>query len=505
MNLETKGFVKYKKLFIAAVFIIFLVGAGVRFYDLTDIPLDFHPTRQLHSALIARGMYYENLSTAPGWQRETAVGQWKAEGLIEPPIMERLAAWTYQLVGNDYLWIPRIYAIVFWLVGGIALLLLTRELTDENGAVAALLFYLISPYSAQASRAFQPESLMVAMIIFALWAIIRWERSGTWKWAVTAGLLGGAAIFVKSVAVFPIAFAFAVVVSIKSGSVKKLVSSAQIWGIAVLAVIPYGLYHIYGVYINGEMQSQFSLRFFPQLWSDPGFWLRWDGMIEKVIGHVFFLSAILGIFLLKKKQDRVFLLALFAGYFVYGMALSYHISTHDYYQLPLVPVVAIGLAAAASALISALQGKPWLFTSALVAVFGYYLVINAWDVRTTLKRSDYRQEEQFWIHIGELFKPQDSIIGITQDYGYRMAYWAWRSPIHWMTSADFAVRELAGQEFDMEAYFYEQIEGRTHFLVTQMSELDHQPKIKQLLNDHFPVIEQTDDYILYDLQHPINP
>ena len=45
----------------AIIILAVVLGITVRFYDLTDAPLDFHPTRQLHSALIARGMYYENL------------------------------------------------------------------------------------------------------------------------------------------------------------------------------------------------------------------------------------------------------------------------------------------------------------------------------------------------------------------------------------------------------------------------------------------------------------
>ncbi|MGW8250224.1 MAG: hypothetical protein ACWGO1_06250 [Anaerolineales bacterium] len=41
-----------------------LAGAlALRFYDLTDQPIDFHPTRQLRGAIIARGMYYDMLPT----------------------------------------------------------------------------------------------------------------------------------------------------------------------------------------------------------------------------------------------------------------------------------------------------------------------------------------------------------------------------------------------------------------------------------------------------------
>ena len=41
-----------------AVLLILAAGLALRLFDLTDQPLDFHPTRQLRSAIIERGMYY---------------------------------------------------------------------------------------------------------------------------------------------------------------------------------------------------------------------------------------------------------------------------------------------------------------------------------------------------------------------------------------------------------------------------------------------------------------
>ena len=52
---------------------MFAVGIGLRLYDLTDPPIDFHPTRQLRGALIARGMYYEMLPNPDPQLREDAI------------------------------------------------------------------------------------------------------------------------------------------------------------------------------------------------------------------------------------------------------------------------------------------------------------------------------------------------------------------------------------------------------------------------------------------------
>ena len=56
-------FASSRLLLTCTVILLFGLGLAVRLFDVTDLPLDFHPTRQLLSALKARGMYDQ---TAPG-------------------------------------------------------------------------------------------------------------------------------------------------------------------------------------------------------------------------------------------------------------------------------------------------------------------------------------------------------------------------------------------------------------------------------------------------------
>ena len=113
------------------------LGLLIRLYDLDDLPLDFHPTRQLHSLIIARGMYYQNLDDAPSWQREFAITEWQEEDQIELPIMESLVASGYRLVGQEDLRLPRILAISLWMIGGLGLFLLIFDMLGFAGALAA--------------------------------------------------------------------------------------------------------------------------------------------------------------------------------------------------------------------------------------------------------------------------------------------------------------------------------------------------------------------------------
>lgn len=500
-------FAPRKIFFWLTLLVVFGLGLAIRLYDLTDAPLDFHATRQLHSVLKARGMYYQNLESVPDWQRQMAVQQWQAEALIEPQILERLTATTYQVVGGEYLFIPRLYSILFWMLGGVALFALARDLAGVDGAVIALIYYLILPYAALASRAFQPDPLMTMMIILALWAANRWRRTPTWGWTVAAGLLGGLAILVKAVAVFFIAGAFTGLVLAGRG-LRAALRDRKVWLMAALAIIPYAIYHYYGVYVVGRLGSQFNLRFFPNLWLDPVWYLRWNGELSSVAGFEWYLISLLGCFLARRPEQRALLLGAWAGYLVYGFTLPHHIATHDYYHLPLVPIVALGLAGAVELVLRSLRGPKILLYAAVIGVTLFAMTIKAWDVRVALKRMDYRSEVVFWQKLGERLGAGASAIGLTQDYGYRLAYWGWVNARNWMYAADFSYRELAGQTFDssgIEEMFYETIEGKDYFVVTVFDELERQPVLKRLLYDNYPILDESDDYVIFDLRHPPQP
>ena len=187
-----------RKSLIFALTLAFILAIGIRFYDLTDLPLDFAPTRQLFSALKARGMYYAMLpanSDIPQWQKDLAIHQWKTMQAIEPTVIETITALTYRVV-DEHLWIARIYSSLFWVLAGILLFLLAKELAGASGAFISLLFYLFLPYGVIASRTFQPDPLMVALVVAGAWATYRWANVRIWKWAVAAGILNGLAIFV---------------------------------------------------------------------------------------------------------------------------------------------------------------------------------------------------------------------------------------------------------------------------------------------------------------------
>ncbi len=173
---QNTSFFASRAAWITALLVILVLGFTIRLYDLTDLPLDFHSTRQLLSALKARGMYYQTLSAddVPAEQRSFAIQQWKFRASVEPEFFERVVAFTYQFTGEQ-VWVARIYSSLFWMIGAVFLFLLARDLTSTDGALAATAFYVFLPYAVIASRSFQPDPLMVMLIIIFWWAVYKWS------------------------------------------------------------------------------------------------------------------------------------------------------------------------------------------------------------------------------------------------------------------------------------------------------------------------------------------
>jgi hypothetical protein len=126
------------------------------------------------------------------------------------------------------------------------------------------------------------------------------------------------------------------------------------------------------------------------------------------------------------------------------------------------------------------------------------LFASLWDVRSTLKSVDYRPDAQMWQEIAETAEGYN-LAGLTQDYGSRLAYWGWLPLTSWPTFGDLNYHhDLRGAQNDFEEQFEELALKKDLFIVTDFEELDRQPFLKEKLAQ-FPVFDQGEKYIIYDL------
>ena len=485
-----------------ALVLIFGVAFAIRLYDLTDLPLDFHPTRQLVSFIKARGLYYETQPNGvPTWKLETAIRMAKLKADVEPVVFEQLVAFTYRFTGEQ-IWIARIYSSLFWLIGGVFLFMLARRFVSFEGALVATTYYLIFPYAIIGSRSFQPDPLMVMLTLAFWWTFARWIRSPLWINVLLAGLLGGLAIFIKfSAAFFVIGGALGLVLS--RFTFRDLLRNVQVWIVALLGALPASMYLIYGIFIRGDLASQFKGRFVPALLLSPYNYLQWETKANMAACGIFIMLGLLGFFFIKDRHLRIFLYGLWISYILFGLFFDYHIATHDYYHLPFISIVALSLAPLGDWFFGRLAETPlqgWMRSAVyVILIYGLFSVI--WDVRNQMKAVDYRPEAAMWEQIGEQFDEGTRVIALTQDYGSRLQYWGWRTVSTWPYTGDVGYANMRGGVFSFDDLFNKYSSKMHYFLVTDFDEFNKQPDLKERLVNSYPVSFQGDGYLIFDLKN----
>jgi hypothetical protein len=484
-----------------------VIGMAVRLIDLSDPPLDFASTRQLHSLILARGYYYAmdlpSTRALPTQQRAFGIKAASDEVLVEPTILEHLTAYTYALVGQENFEIPRVYSALFWILGGIPLYLLARKLMNQNGSIAALAFYELLPFGVIAGRSIQPDPLMVTLIVTALYLQYRWMEKDNLKNALWASIVTGLAVLVKSTAVFFVGVPFIGFVLIKGW--RPALRNWRVYMMAAISLLPAVIYTVLSATIGHNSGSMFGSRFFLSLYLQPHWYQSWFMMAKSVVDYIPLFLAVLAFFLWKNKESRILYGCLWIGYLLQGFVFSYHIYTHNYYQLPIIPIVALGFGLVFAALMEKIEeAKPMLLARLFIAgmlVFATALVVL--KSRADLLSSDYHYEETYWKKLGDKIGQDTPIVALTHDYGYRLSYWGFIEPRLWDTQGDEVVQRLSGaaqEPFDQ--LFADKTQGCDYFLVTLINDFNSQSNLHDYLFKHYPY-EQGESYYLFDLRHPL--
>lgn len=479
---------------------LILVGGFLRLYDLTDPPLDFHPTRQLRGMIIARSIYYHILPDADASKRELADAIARSTGRYEPPILETIVAYTYRLAGSEIWWVARIYNTIFWMIAALGLFAIARRFVTPQAGLIAVAYFLVLPFAVQASRSFQPDPGMTMWIVLSGYGLMRWSEAPSWKFALLAGLCGGMAILTKPVAAYMVGMA-ALGVIISALGWRRIWLNVQVWVMAILMLVPSLLFYLLerqggigGYFMNWTVALSHLL-------TDPSFYIRWLSFLQDLFGFTPILLALVGV-ILASPRLRSLLLGWWIGYAIYGMSLPYQMYTHSYYSIQLTPVIALSLTPIADIILEQINPQKGFWKGLFGAVVVLSIAFPAWLSIAAAKAEDYRAAPAYWQEIGSKLPPQGRIIALTQDYGYPLMYYGWRKVALWQTSGEQNLADLRGREKDFDSAFTNRIDGMDYFLITAFNQFNSQVALKKTLTEKYPILAQGNGYLIFDLTHP---
>lgn len=482
-----------------ALGVLMLLAFGLRMVDLTDAPLDFHPTRQLRDAIVAHSIYYQLQPPADAYLQEQAVALRNSVAELEPPILDSVVAVGYLVAGSEQLWIARIITSFFWVAAAVPLYDLARRMTGRGAALLAVAYFLFLPFAVQASRSFQPDPFMVVWVVLAMYAAYRWSETRTWKWAWTAGLAAGFAILIKVVAGYLVVGFMAAVVLAALGW-RAVLRDKQVWAMALVSVLPAIAYYLLNIGdTSGNYFQNWIVALLPLAFV-PSFYVLWINMLSGLMGGASLAASALGVFI-AEARGRWLLIGVWAGYIIYGITLPHQTTTHSYYHIQLVPIIALSLAPLFQLLVRRVAriARPWQVVSGVM--LAATLLFAAWTVRSTLLGVDYRDEPAYWQRIGEVVPRDGDTIALVQSYGHLLNYYGGRKVELWPIAAELKLAGLRGNTAeDFETFFAERTAGMQYFLITSFNQLDLQPLLKEYLGAHYPVYQDGDGYLIYDLE-----
>ncbi len=486
---------------------LFAAALAIRVAGIAQPPFDFHPTRQFRSAIIARGFYFETNEGIPTWRREVAAVAGRQEGVLEPPIMEHLAAVLYRVAGEEHLWLPRLCAAAFWLIGGAALHAIARKLASANAAVVAVAFYLFLPFGVLASRSFQPEPLMVMGLLLSLLTILEDDARPSPRSAMTAGSVAGIAFLIKPLCVFATLAAFAGLAVRRRRHLREPIG-AHVVLYALCGFGPTAAFYGYGVLFGDSLRTQAQESFFPSLLLSAYFWRSWLEQIGSVVGYTAFAAGAAGTVLCADGRARAFTGGLWLGYGVFGLVFNYHVHSHDYYQLQFIPIVALSLGLATDVAIAALSGwgRQWLRRVLAWAALCLACALGAVSYFTQHAREefDWAKEIRVARQIGQAVGHSMRTVMLVPWYGKPLQYYGELSGWWWPRGGDFNLEAMQGGRVlsaEERLRAFEAGGGVDYFIVSDRNELERQEDLRRLLGSSVRVLTETPDFVVFDLRN----
>ncbi len=482
---------------------LFVAALGIRLYHIDEPPLDFHATRQYRSLIIARGYYFDNSSSIPEWEKQVAHFSQQKQGILEPPIMEFLVSIGYRILGGEQLWLPRLLSSLFWLIGGGLLYLIGKKIADADVALFGTAFYLFLPFGIVASRSFQPDPLMVMLLLASVFAILRYHDAPSGSWLVIAAVVSALAFLVKPGSVFAIVGAFAALAVSRQG-IRHAVLNRAFLVFAAITLAPTFLIYLYGISSRTFLINEAEKTLLPQLWVSGFFWRGWLNNIQGTIGFIPLIGALLGMLIFRRGLPRALMIGLWVGYAIFGLVLNYNLATHDYYQLQLIPIVGLSIGPIIALVMNHLnQIHPQVhWRIAAWSILAVALLLSLADARSRLANQDFQKKVSIEQEIGAQVNHTTKTIFLSSDYGVPLEYHGLLSGSAWPLASDLEWERLAGisvisarERFD--TWFAK--DSPEYFIVEDMREFEQQPDLKQFLSK-FPIVSENNDYLIFDLR-----
>lgn len=387
-----------KKLEIILLTLILLGAFTVRLYKFSNPIADWHSWRQVDTSAVSRNFVkngfdvlhpkFEDLSKGV-----SLIDNPQGYRFVEFPIYNIAQAGLYKLVGKFTLeeW-GRIVAIFSSLSSIVFLYLIVKKYLGKTPAFFTAFFFAFIPYNIYYGRTILPDSSMVAATLgatyfFDLWIsdlklkILNYKFILSLVFMIAAFLLKPYALF------FTLPLIYLAYRSFGFSFVKKW----QLWLFMIVSLAPLGFWQVWmrqypaGIPRNDWLFNGNGIRFKGAFFH----WLFGDRIGQFILGYFGLPLVVLGIIRKVNQKEGWFFLTFILSSLLYMTVLATGNIQHDYYQILIIPTLAIFFGKGVDMLTkngSGVFGKKTSYVTLFVSIafmlaFGWFIIRDYYNIQ----------------------------------------------------------------------------------------------------------------------------
>jgi len=275
------------------------------------------------------------------------------------------------------------------------------------------------------------------------------------------------------------------------------------------SLLPSILYYMNGFFGAGFLRNQTGALLMPALWGMPAYWINWANVIVAVTGLIPLILSINALVTTRRSPTAALLRGLWGGYLVFGLLINYPVMSYSYYSLPLLLIASLSIGCIAHQFFIRLPADGQALVSAVAAtvISAVIIVVGlAQYLPTTITTEEQRRSVQVAQEIGERLEHTSQAIYLTSDSGMALQYFGELAGSGWPNIASLSISRIAGRPQLTVEERLRQIMANgdyRYFVVTSKREFELHTDLVKYLDDHYPILAQTDDYIIYDLDEQL--
>ncbi len=338
------------KVYVIILLFIFVGAFAARLYRFNNPIADWHSWRQTDTASVTRNFVKEGYT--PLYPKFDALNSLNEKQLPNPnryffaefPIYNSIVYFAYTLFGNFTIeqW-GRLVSILASALTSVILYFLVKEYSSNRIALLASFVFAFLPYNIYYGRVIMPDPLHIFASVLTLYLVTIWIKSEKLVYSVLAGLVYGIAILTKPyglVLILPISYLL-----LKKWRFR-LYKHYGVYFATVIALIPFLLWrnHISnypeGMFGTTWLFNQGNIRFTGSFFR----WLIYDRMNRLIFATGGFVLFWIGIIKGNTEKEGWFYYLWLVSIFIFFVIIAKGNVTHDYYQMPLVPIGAVFIA-----------------------------------------------------------------------------------------------------------------------------------------------------------------